>query len=83
MASQDAKKTRSQRKASANGKQNGVAKGATASENDEEETDYVTEEEELRLVQRYCEQIRMTCDHFKWPVNIKVRPNQASTSHRT
>ncbi|KAK5125554.1 hypothetical protein LTR85_000665 [Meristemomyces frigidus] len=30
---------------------------------------YLTAEEELRLVQRYCEQIRTTSDHFKWPIN--------------
>ena len=32
----------------------------------------LTGEEELRLVQRYCDQIRSTSDHFKWPVNVKV-----------
>ncbi|QIW99449.1 hypothetical protein AMS68_004967 [Peltaster fructicola] len=32
---------------------------------------YLSEEQELRLVQRYCEQIRATNDHFKWPVNVK------------
>ena len=35
--------------------------------------EYLTEEEELRLVQRYCDQIRTTSDHFKWPVNVKVQ----------
>lgn len=44
--------------------QNGVA--------DSEGIEYLTEEEELRLVQRYCDQIRSTSDHFKWPVNVKA-----------
>ena len=61
-----------QRKASANGKQNSIANGKSPSEDVGGETEYLTEGEELRLVQRYCEQIRMTCDRFKWPVNIKV-----------
>lgn len=34
---------------------------------------YLSEEEELRLVQRYCEQIRVTSDHLRWPVSVKVR----------
>ena len=29
-------------------------------------------EEEYRLVQRYCDQIRSTNDHFKWPINVKA-----------
>lgn len=41
---------------------------------DLERIDCLTEEEELRLVQRYCDQIRTTSDHFKWPVNVKVYP---------
>lgn len=32
----------------------------------------LTQDEELRLVKRYCEQIRTTNDHFKWPINIKA-----------
>lgn len=32
----------------------------------------LTLEEEARLVQRYCEQVRTTSDHFKWPVNVKA-----------
>ena len=32
----------------------------------------LTEEEELRLVQRYCDQVRSTSEHFKWGVNVKV-----------
>ena len=35
--------------------------------------DYLTVEEELWLVQKYCEQIRSSSDHFKWPVNVKAR----------
>ena len=34
--------------------------------------DCLSRDEELRLVQRYCEQIRTTSDHFKWPVHVKV-----------
>ena len=34
--------------------------------------EYLTEDEELRLVQRYCEQIRTTSDHFNWPVTLKA-----------
>lgn len=43
--------------------------------------EYLTEEEELSLVQRYCEQIRATNDHFKWPVNVKVRRAGAMDHH--
>lgn len=32
----------------------------------------LTEEEELRLVQRYCELIRTTSDHLGWPNNVKA-----------
>lgn len=32
----------------------------------------LTEEEELQLVQKYCEQIRATSDHLKWAVNVKA-----------
>lgn len=32
----------------------------------------LTAEEEVRLVQRYCDQVRTTSDHFKWPVNVKA-----------
>jgi cyclin H len=49
---------------SSNGSSNGTA--AMSRE------DCLTEEEELQLVQRYCDQIRTTSDHFKWPVHVKV-----------
>lgn len=39
---------------------------------DSEAVQYLTHEEELRLVQRYCDQVRSTSDHFKWPVNVKA-----------
>ncbi|PNS15496.1 hypothetical protein CAC42_755 [Sphaceloma murrayae] len=29
-------------------------------------------DEEVRLVQRYCEQVRSTCDFFKWGINVKA-----------
>lgn len=32
----------------------------------------LTAEEEVQLVQRYCDQLRTTSDHFKWPVQVKV-----------
>lgn len=38
----------------------------------DDSVDFLTDEEELRLVQRYCDQIRSTSDHFKWPINVKV-----------
>ena len=47
--------------------QNGEANGG--------DVENLTEEEELRLVHRYCDQIRTTSDHFKWPVNVKVQPS--------
>ena len=50
-----------------NGAVNGQQNGA-------EHIEFLSEEEELRLVQRYCDQIRSTSDHFKWPVNVKVTP---------
>ncbi|KAF4547185.1 Cyclin-like protein 3 [Elsinoe fawcettii] len=28
--------------------------------------------EEVRLIQRYCEQVRSTCDFFKWGINVKA-----------
>lgn len=52
--------------------QNGEAVTNGASQQNGESIECLTEEEELRLVQRYCDQIRSTSDHFKWPVNVKV-----------
>lgn len=47
--------------------------GATAVANgDGEHVELLTQEDELRLVQRYCDQIRSTSDHLKWPVNVKA-----------
>ncbi|KAF2484508.1 cyclin-like protein [Neohortaea acidophila] len=44
-----------------------------AARNDEPEVvEYLTEDEELRLTQRYCDQIRSTSDHLKWPVHVKA-----------
>ncbi|KAM0719141.1 hypothetical protein Q7P37_005046 [Cladosporium fusiforme] len=48
----------------ANGEQNGQGYGGPL--------DYLTEEEELRLVQRYCDMIRATNDHLSWPANVKA-----------
>jgi cyclin H len=47
----------------------------------EDKVDYLTEEEELRLVQRYCDMIRATNDHLSWPANVKVRNNNNTTEH--
>lgn len=33
-------------------------------------------QDEVRLVQRYAEQIRTTADFFKWPVNVKATATQ-------
>lgn len=46
--------------------------GAPNGEAGDGRIDRLSETEELRLVQRYCDQIRSTSDHFKWPVNVKV-----------
>jgi len=48
-----------------NGEQNGQQTG--------ERLDYLTEHEELRLVQKYCDMIRATNDNLSWPANVKVR----------
>lgn len=45
---------------------------AVVSNGDGEHIELLSEEEELRLVQRYCDQIRSTSDHLKWPVNVKA-----------
>lgn len=60
------------------GAKNGTAEAASRSEHGE----YLTEEEELRLVQRCCEQIRASSDHFKWPVSVKVRVDLATQRRR-
>jgi cyclin H len=47
----------------------------------EDKLDYLTEEEELRLVQRYCDMIRATNDHLSWPANVKVRTTPQQKEH--
>jgi cyclin H len=47
--------------------------GQNGTSHEAEKVDYLTEEEELRLVQRYCDMIRATNDHLSWPANVKVR----------
>jgi cyclin H len=50
-------------------------KGANSTLNGDqngEKLDYLTEEEELRLVQKYCDMIRATNDNLSWPANVKV-----------
>ncbi|GAB7322983.1 hypothetical protein MBLNU13_g05513t1 [Cladosporium sp. NU13] len=37
-----------------------------------ERLDYLTEHEELRLVQKYCDMIRATNDNLSWPANVKA-----------
>ena len=61
--------------------QNGVGNGEVNGHSDGDQIEFLTEEEELRLVQRYCDQIRSTSDHFKWPINVKVHisSNPSST----
>ena len=39
---------------------------------DDEPIEYLTEQEELLLIQRYSDQIRSTVDHLKWPINVKA-----------
>lgn len=51
---------------------NGAIEGQENGQYDGEKPDYLTEEEELRLVQRYCDMIRATNDHLNWPANVKV-----------
>jgi hypothetical protein len=53
------------------------ANGATSDEYNEQQNadklDFLTEHEELRLVQKYCDMIRATNDNLSWPANVKVR----------
>lgn len=65
-----------QRKSGTNGAVNGEHNG----QKEQKPLDYLTEEEELRLVQRYCDMIRATNDHLNWPANVKVRTGN-SLSH--
>jgi cyclin H len=51
---------------------NGVANGATNGTANGASPDFLTEEECLRLVQRYSEQLRTTSDHFKFTVSVKT-----------
>jgi cyclin H len=51
---------------------NGASSNGENGTSHEEKVDYLTEEEELRLVQRYCDMIRATNDHLSWPANVKV-----------
>lgn len=46
--------------------------GQNEADGDRGEVEYLTEEEELRLVQRYCNLIRTTSDHLQWPPNVKA-----------
>jgi hypothetical protein len=63
---------------------NGASSNGENGQPHEEKLDYLTEEEELRLVQRYCDMIRATNDHLSWPANVKVRtaPGQCDISRR-
>ena len=58
---------------------NGASSNGENGTSHEEKVDYLTEEEELRLVQRYCDMIRQTNDHLSWPANVKVRINSRQT----
>ena len=55
------------------GNANGASINGENGQSHEDTLDYLTEEEELRLVQRYCDMIRATNDHLGWPANVKVR----------
>jgi cyclin H len=44
-----------------------------------EKLEYLTEHEELRLVQKYCDMIRVTNDNLSWPANVKVREAHKSS----
>ena len=44
--------------------QNGTSNG--------DSVEHLTEEEESRLIQRYCDLIRTTSDHLQWPSNVKA-----------
>ena len=61
---------------------NGHGNSMTSSAKNGEHILYLTVEEEARLVQRYCDQVRSTSDHFKWPVNVKVYASQAPSLFR-
>lgn len=53
---------------------NNAAKNALDNgQNNGEKLEYLTEHEELRLVQKYCDMIRATNDNLSWPANVKVR----------
>lgn len=45
---------------------------ARAQQYSPENTEYLSEAEELQLVQRYCDLIRTTSDHLQWPNNVKA-----------
>lgn len=51
----------------------GTSSDTINGQNNGEKLDYLTEEEELRLVQKYCDMIRATNDNLSWPANVKVR----------
>ena len=48
-------------------------------QNVQDKLDYLTEEEELRLVQKYCDMIRATNDNLSWPANVKVKTKHTYT----
>lgn len=52
---------------------NGANNALDNGQNNGEKLDYLTEHEELRLVQKYCDMIRATNDNLSWPANVKVR----------
>ena len=57
-------------------------KGALSDQNGQqggEKLNYLTEQEELRLVQKYCDMIRATNDNLSWPANVKVREKNLYT----
>lgn len=61
---------------------NGANNALDDGQNNGEKLDYLTEHEELRLVQKYCDMIRATNDNLSWPANVKVRDSHV-TLHDT
>ena len=51
----------------------GALSGDQSGRQNAEKLEYLTEHEELRLVQKYCDMIRATNDNLSWPANVKVR----------
>ena len=60
---------------------NGALSSGQNDQQDGEKLEYLTEHEELRLVQKYCDMIRATNDNLSWPANVKVREHLYSSQY--